>query len=476
MENQTEEKGNVKEEKFRDSLATVSKEGKRIWIFPKKPKGKFYNARTLVSILLLAVLFGTPFIKVDGNPFILLDIPNRHFILFGVPFGPHDFHILAIAVISLAVFIILFTVVYGRVFCGWICPQTIFLEMVFRKIEYWIEGDSKQQRELKTAPMSGKKFFKKSSKHIIFYTLSFLIANTFLAYIVGIDRLFTIITDPPSQHLGGLTAIIFFSGAFYFVFSSFREQACTVVCPYGRFQGVLLDKDSIVISYDYKRGEPRGKIKKGVERNLGDCIDCHLCVDVCPTGIDIRNGTQLECVNCTACIDACDGVMDKVKRPKSLIKYASKNGIETGRRFRYTPRAIGYTIILFILLTLLTVLLLNRTHYDITILRTPGTLSFEQSGNKISNMYDFKILNKTYESFTPELHLKNIEGTIKEIGEEIHLNSYGIGEGKLLITIDEKKLTKLSTPIEIEVLKDGKPIDAVKTSFLGKLKKKDQEK
>src|SRR4030066_798824 len=316
-------------ESFRDHIATITDEGKRKWIYPKKPSGKFYNARTIVSIFLILFLMIAPFIKVNGHPLLLLDILNRNFILFPIPFGPHDFHLFALAIIALAVFIILFTVIFGRVFCGWACPQTIFMEMVFRKIEYWIEGDSKDQRKLKSAPWTGIKFFKKFTKQIIFFGIAFIISNIFLSYIIGIDELIKIITDPPSEHLQGLFAITVFSGIFYFVFSNFREQACTIVCPYGRLQGVLLDRDSIVIAYDNVRGEPRRKFKKDEGwDNRGDCIGGYQCMEVCPTGIDIRNGIQLECVNCTACIDACDDIMDKVNRPRGLIRYASQNSIE----------------------------------------------------------------------------------------------------------------------------------------------------
>lgn len=465
-----------KSEKFRDELATVTKEGKRVWIYPKKPKGRYYTARNIVSIFLLAFLFGAPFIKVDGHPFMLFNILERKFILFSIPFGPHDFYLFVIAMIATFVAIFLFTVVYGRIFCGWICPQTIFLEMVFRKIEYWIEGDYRKQIALDKSLWNGEKIFKKTSKHIIFFSLSFLIANTFLAYIIGIDELITIVTDPPSKHLGGLFAITIFSGVFYFVFANFREQACTLVCPYGRLQGVMLDQNSIVIAYDHKRGEPRGKIKKDVVQNLGDCVDCRLCVDVCPTGIDIRNGTQLECVNCTACIDACDDVMEKVKRPRGLIRYASLNEIETKVRKIFTPRAIGYTSVLIILLAVFSILFANRTDFELTILRTPGMLFQEQPDNKMSNLYDVKIINKTFNPMHAELKLNNIKGEIKLIGTDLKVESQGVAEGKFLVTVDKSEIKKLNTPIEVLVTSGGKPIELIKTSFLGKVERKDKVK
>ena len=458
---------------FRDELATVTSTGKRKWVYPKKPSGKYYTARTIVSTFLLIILFITPFIKLHGHPFILLNILERNFILFGVPFGPHDFHLFGLAMITFIVFIFLFTAVYGRLFCGWFCPQTVFLEMVFRKIEYWIEGDANRQKVLDKQKWNKDKFFRKISKHIIFYIIAFVISNIFLAYIIGIDQLTKIITDSPAEHTTGLTVMIIFSFVFYLVFSRFREQACTMVCPYGRLQGVLLDQNSIVIAYDYIRGEERGKIVRETTRTNGDCIDCKLCVDVCPTGIDIRNGTQLECVNCTACVDACNTVMEKVKFPKGLIRYASKNEIISGKRNIFTPRAIGYTVLLVLLISILSSLLINRTDVELSILRTAGLLYQEQPNNKISNLYDMKIINKTFNSFSTKLELKGIKGEIKIIGSNLKIKPQEIIEAKFLVILDKKDLTKLNTQIKIAVVSNNKVIDIIKTSFLGKIGNKE---
>lgn len=460
------------EEAFRDSIATVTKEGKRKWIFPKKPSGKFYNARTILSIFLIAFLFTTPFIKINGHPFIILNVLERKFILFGIPFGTHDLHLFALSMIAFIVSIFLFTVIYGRLFCGWICPQTIFMEMVFRKIEYLIEGDAAKQKILKSSTWNGEKIFKKSLKQIIFFIISFVIANLFLSYIIGVDELQKYISHSPSEHFGTFTAVMVFSGVFYFVFSYFREQACVLVCPYGRLQGVMLDPNSIVIHYDYKRGEPRGKIKKDAVQNLGDCIDCSMCVDVCPTGIDIRNGTQLECVNCTACIDACDSVMEKVKRPKGLIRYASKNEIESGKRSIFTPRAIGYTVVLILLTGLISFMLLNRSKVELSILRTPGLLFHELPGNKISNLYDLKIVNKSFDELPASLSLQNIEGEIKLIGKELIVEPQGVTEAKFLVVLSKDQIKYLKTKLNIAVTSNGKVLDIISTSFLGKVDKK----
>jgi len=459
---------------FRNQLATVTDEGKRRWIYPKKPSGRFHNARIIVSAVLLLILVLTPFIKLNGHPFILFDFLNRKFILFGILFGPHDFHLFVIAMIATVVFIILFTAVFGRIFCGWACPQTIFMEIVFRKIEYWLEGDAKDQRKLKAAPWSGTKIFKKLLKHVIFFAIAFFISNIFLSYIIGMDELLKIVTDPPSEHLQGLFAITVFSGIFYFVFSYFREQVCTIVCPYGRLQGVLLDRDSIVIAYDNIRGEPRRRYRKdeGWE-NRGDCIECYQCVEVCPTGIDIRNGIQLECVNCTACIDACDDIMDKINRPRGLIRYASVNSIEKNTKWKFTPRAIGYSALLTVLLTVLFFLLANRTDFSVTVLRTPGLLFQEQPNNMVSNIYDLNIVNKTFEKIPISLKLENINGELKIAGNDIVMQPQGNIDTKFLVLLQKDELKKMNTKLEIGIYDGNNLIKKVSTSFLAPLKKKE---
>jgi len=458
---------------FRDSLGIVNKKGKRNWIFPKKPKGFLHKARVIVSLLLLAFFFITPFIKKGGEPIFLFNVFDRKFIILGAIFGPHDFYILLLGMISLVVFILLFTAVYGRVFCGWICPQTVFMEMVFRKIEYWIEGNSKQQQMLRNSSWTFKKTIKKISKQIIFFAISIIIANVLIAWMIGMDKLYLVITDSPSAHFAGFIAMLSFSFIFYGIFSWFREYACIYVCPYGRLQGVLLDSNSIVIAYDFVRGEPRGKIKKKEEQNLGDCIDCNQCVEVCPTGIDIRNGTQLECINCTACIDACNFVMKKVNRPKGLIRYASLNQIKERTKFKVTSRMIGYSVVLFVLLSVLTFLAFTRTELDVNILRTPGLLSQEQPDDKISNLFDIKITNKTFNDLPVSIKTKNGKGEIKIIGENLVARQQQITETKFLLILDEDDLKSTISTIALEVYAGDKLIKEVQSTFLGKMEDKE---
>ena len=452
-------------EKFRDSVSTIDKEGKRVWVFPRMPKGKLYRWRTAVSVFLLALLFGIPFIKINGQPLLLLNILERKFVVFGMPFWPQDFYIFMVATLTIVVFVVLFTVVFGRIWCGWACPQTIFMEMVFRRIEYLIEGDAREQRRLNEAPMSAEKFFKKTLKHGIFFALSVILANTFLAYIIGIDELKELITSSPAEHLTGFIVMLLFSAVFYWIYAFFREQICTMVCPYGRLQGVLLDKKTIVVAYDFLRGEPRGKSKKA--ESTGDCIDCNMCVDVCPTGIDIRNGTQLECVNCTACIDACNSVMDKVKKPRGLIRYDSYEGIEKGTKLTLSARIVGYSSILLILLTALILLFTNRSVLDATVLRTPGVLFQELPDGRLSNLYNIKVVNKTFDEKPIELKMLSPVGEIEIIGGSLTAPPGSLCESSFFIKLDKKFVPFRVTPVVIAVMSEGVVLEEIKSSFLG---------
>lgn len=457
-------------ESFRDRLATVDEKGKRKWIYATKPKGRFYNARTYISWLFFAIFLSLPFIYVNGRPLFMFNILKAKFILFGQIFWPQDFFIFGITTITFIVFIVLFTAAFGRLFCGWVCPQTIFLEMLFRKIEYAIEGDANKQRLLNNGPWNGEKIRKKTIKYVIFYLLSFFIANIFLTYIISYKDLLTIITGPVEEHIGGLLGILLFSSIFFFVYVNFREQSCTVVCPYGRLQSVLLDRNSVIVAYDYERGEPRGKIKKGEESNkMGDCVDCGLCVRVCPTGIDIRNGTQMECVACTACIDACDEIMDKVKRPRGLVRYASENGIEKGEKLRYTGRMKFYTVVLFLLVGILSFLIFTRKDVNGTLLRAEGLLYQERGTDSISNLYTIKLSNKTLDNMPLTFKVESpFNGRIQTVGtKQIHVNAESQGSGSFFVILNNDQIKKRSTKLKIGIYHGNKKILEKSTTFLG---------
>lgn len=453
---------------FRDRIATVDETGHRKWVYAQKPKGKFYNARTYVSWFFFLLFFALPFIYVKGRPLFMFNIPQAKFIIFGQVFWPQDFFIFGLTMVTFIVFIILFTAAFGRLFCGWVCPQTIFMEMFFRKIEYAIEGDASAQKILAKSPWNREKILKKGTKHLVFYGLSFIISNFFLAYIIGIKELWKIISGPVSENLGGLVAIAVFSGVFYAVYAYFREQACTVVCPYGRLQSVLMDQNSMIVAYDYKRGEPRGKLTKKVEENLGDCIDCFACVRVCPTGIDIRNGTQMECVGCTACIDACDDIMTKVDLPTGLIRYASETGIKESKPLKYTPRMKFYSLLLVLLTGLLVFLLATRKDITATVMRTPGMLYQERGTDSVSNLYNIKIANKTIKEIPLEIRLENSNGKVELIGgSRVMVKNEGQGSGSFFVVLPASEIHKRSSNITLGLYDNGRKITDVETKFLG---------
>ena len=456
-------------ESFRDHISTVDKDGKRVWVYPKKPKGKFTRYRNYVGYTLLAFFFIAPFVRINQEPLIMLNVLERHFVLFGIVFWPQDFHLFLLATLALIVFVVLFTVIYGRVFCGWACPQTIFMELVFRKIEYWIEGDWKQQKLLNDSPLTQNKIVKKVFKHSVFFAISFIISNLFLTYIIGTDAWIKMISDNPLKHIGGLSSMFIFTAVFYFVYAKFREQVCTTVCPYGRLQGVMLDKKSIVVAYDYVRGENRAKIHKHEDRVLaekGDCIDCHHCVDVCPTGIDIRNGLQMECINCTACIDACDDILTKVGFQTGLIRYASEEGIAERKPFKFTKRIAAYSSVLLILIFSLALLLITRPDVETSILRTPGILYQKQGEMAYSNLYNLKIVNKTRNGLNLNFKLENLPGEIRMVGKVPDVKAQAISEGAMFVILAKSQINAMKTKLEIGVYEGTRKIETVSTTFI----------
>lgn len=454
---------------FRDRLATMDAQGKRQWIFAQKPKGRLYNIRTWVSVGFFILFFAIPFIRINGRPALQFNIPEAKFIILGKIFWPQDFFIFGVAMITFIVFIVLFTAAFGRLFCGWVCPQTIFMEMLFRKMEYWIEGDAAKQRLLRAAPWTAEKIRKKITKHGVFFLMAFIIANFFLSYIIGTDELKKIITEPVSKHLGGFSSLMIFSGIFYGVYAYFREQICTVICPYGRLQSVLMDRNSMIVAYDYKQGEKRAKFKKQQnDPSIGDCIDCFQCVKVCPTGIDIRNGTQMECVGCTACIDACNKMMEAIGRPPDLIRYASENGIAEGKKLRFTGRMKFYSVVLVALATLLTALLVTRKNIDGTIVRAPGMLYQEKGKDSLSNVYILNMVNKTDNDVPVTLKLEDIEGVIQTTGgDNISIAKENQGRSTFFVVLPNDKVSKRKTPIRIGVYNNNEKLTEMKTVFMG---------
>jgi len=470
MDTQGNKQNDNHDESFRDHISTINEDGNRAFVYPTKPFGKYYDLRTYFTWFYLIVFFSVPFIKYNGEPLFLFNVPEKKFILFGSIFWAQDFFIFGLGMLIFIVFIALFTVVFGRLFCGWACPQTIFMEMIFRKIEYWIDGDANYQKALKKAPWNADKIKKRVLKFLAFYSISFVIVLTLLSYVISIDHVYNILSNI-GDRIGAFLGIVLFTTVFFFVYWWFREQVCLIVCPYGRMQGVLLDKNSVVVAYDYVRGEERHHFKKNEVRTGGDCIDCNLCVKVCPTGIDIRNGTQLECISCTACIDACDHMMDSVGLEKGLIRYDSENGIKDKVKLAFTTRMKAYTAVLLVLIGVETVLLTTRSDYDATILRAKGMLYQEQPNDQLSNLFTIKLVNKTREALPVELKVENFKDyKIQLIGKDIQVKPEAVTMGEFFVYLNKKDLLERKVKLEIGVYSHGKKIKTVKTNFLGPIK------
>lgn len=462
---------NESSDSFRDHVAHQSKEGKREWIYPKIIKGKFYAYRSYFSWFLLLFFFAAPFIKINGYPLLLFNVLERKFVIFGQPFWPQDFHVFVFLTLTFLLFIVLFTVIFGRVWCGWACPQTIFMEMVFRRLENAIEGNSVQQKKLDAMSWNIEKITKKTIKHSLFYGVSLLISHTFLAYIIGYEVLWSKITGPFSENYGTLISLVVFSIIFYLVFAKMRELVCIMACPYGRLQGVMLDPNSMVVAYDDVRGEPRGKLKKTeIHDELGDCVDCGLCVDVCPTGIDIRNGTQLECINCTMCMDACDSVMKKINRPVGLIRIDSKNNIDQNIGFKLSPRIIAYSVVMFLLVGVSFAILATRKSVEAHVFRIPGSTYSENEDGKITNMYTLELVNKTFEDKTFGVQLSpahsgtNAQLVLTDQDSILQLNQE---EKKvIMITMEQRDIHENDVPMQLDVYVNGEIINRINTNFL----------
>ena len=531
-------------------LSTLNPDGSRRWLTPKPSSGRFWRWRRAVAWILIVVFAVLPWIRINGKPAMLLDVMTRKFVFFGTTFRPTDTLLLALLLLSIFVGVFLLTALFGRVWCGWACPQTIFMELIFRRIEYAIEGDWTAQKRLNEQPWTTEKLWKKGLKHLIFFTISVIVANWFLAYIIGMDSVKRIVFEPIGQHLGGFAAMIVFSLIFYGVFAFLREQVCVTICPYGRLQGVLLVKETIVVAYDYIRGEPRGKLKKQATASpkiatentdgmafslpivtnpgegttadfaekkhhehadgttctgkcegckttdekavfeekkpqqaafslaelsqktneLGDCIDCKLCIHVCPTGIDIRNGTQLECVNCTACIDACDEIMDKVGRPTRLIAYNTIANQEAEAKGSTAPvkyvraRTLLYLGLIALVGLIMLATLFNRSILDANVIADRNPLFVRLANGDIRNGFTIKILNKLHEPRTFTVGIEGLPPNAKllVVGQEqaaepsIVVPTDVLSEARAFVSVPNADLSKLVSETEpfLFVVKD----------------------
>lgn len=409
----------------RDSLTTVADDGSRVFLHPADVRGRFTFWRRITAVLLIAVYAALPWIPINGHPAVFLDVERLRFHLFGLTLAAQDLWLGFFLLTGLGFSLFFLTALFGRLWCGWACPQTVFLEHVYRRIERWLEGDAARRRQLDRAPWTLDKWLRRGTKHALFIAVSLVITHVFLAYFVSLPRVFQMVTRAPTENWGVFVAILVASGLLYFNFAWFREQLCIIICPYGRLQSALIDEHSLVIGYDARRGEPRGRIRRresgisdretGRENRpiasesfrteltgasgasapaTGDCIDCQRCVQVCPTGIDIRQGLQMECIGCANCIDACNEIMDRVNRPRGLIRYDSLNGL-AGRRTRILrPRIVLYTFLLVIGATVASLGIGGYQPATLGITRMQGAPYFVD-GDVLRNQFFVRVINKS---------------------------------------------------------------------------------
>lgn len=377
-------------------LSTVDAQGRRLWVYPADVAGKYRSRRNWMSGALLVFFIALPWFRVDGHQALLLDVWNGRFSIFGIRFWSHDAPMLLFVLGGAAVLLALVTVIWGRVWCGWACPQTVFVDSVFRKVERWIEGDSVTRRRLDAAPVSLDRVIKKAFKWSLFTLISVILSHSFLAYFIGTEALAQMMAQPPSRSLGSFLAMAAISAAVLFDFGWLREQFCTLICPYGRFQSVAMDDRSLAVAYDVARGEPR-RGASSVSDVTGDCIDCRRCVQVCPTGIDIRNGLQLECVACTACADACDAVMSKLGKPQGLIRYTAGWGRGKGGY----SKPIAYSVVFALFAAALVWTISQREPVQLTLIRSIGAPYEEvvrpELEKEVVNHFRLDLLNQSFE-------------------------------------------------------------------------------
>lgn len=470
-------------EHYGNKISTVDTEGKRKWIYAFQPKGKLYSYRKWLSYFYYGLFFALPFIKINGNPALMLNISKGEFSILGQLFFPQDFMLLAFGMVLAIVFVIVFTLQFGRVFCGWFCPQTIFLEMLFRRVDFLIEGPAHVQMKMAMKKDKPTSFYvKRVFKHIVYYALSALIALTFFAYIVGVEGIVELFQTSFMVHWITWISLFIFTTVFYIVYTYIREIVCTVICPYGRMQSVLMDKKSVAVAYNYNRGEPRSKKRRKKkkepailnmemleEETEGDCIDCGMCVNVCPTGIDIRDGLQMECVNCTACIDACDDMMIKVGKPTKLITFASEEQLEnnTVGKFQWNLRAKVSIVLLVLLSTVFMGMILFRPTLDSTLLRVPGQLYQEHKNGTTTNLYKILIASKTNKTMPVSLKVDYPKANIEFIDKKPDsIVGAGHTQYTFFVRIKNEELKERKTKIRIQILSDDKVIQTKSVSFL----------
>ncbi len=415
----------------RETVSAIRSDGSRPFLFPADPKGRFTRARMWSGFALIAFYLSLPWIQINGFPAVFLDVAERRFHLFGVTLAPQDLWLLFFVITGLGFSLFFVTALLGRVWCGWACPQTVFLDQVYRRIERWIDGDAVQRRALQRAPLTATKIFRRTLKHTLYVLVSAIITHLFLAYFVSLTEVWSMVRAAPIDHWGAFGFIVAATGLLYFNYAWFREQLCIVICPYGRLQSALIDDHSLVIGYDVKRGEPRGKPAQGRPAegaaNAGDCVACRRCVQVCPVGIDIRQGLQLECIGCTACIDACDDVMTRLGRPRGLIRYDSQQAFTGGRTRWLRPRTLLYFMLLLTGASVATWAISTVKPANFGVTRMTGAPYIVDDAT-VRNQFLVRIVNKRGEPARFVLHVERGPGDLRRTGFDTAVDIGPLGE------------------------------------------------
>jgi cytochrome c oxidase accessory protein FixG len=445
-------------------LSTLNQDGTRHWLRPRLARGRFLRRRRIVACALIALFVALPFLSIGGRPAFLIDLVARELVVFGAVFRPSDSVVLLLLGLTIVLAVFVVTALLGRVWCGWGCPQTVYLEMVFRPIERWLEGTPAQEARLPRLHP------RRLAKWAIYAALAFALANVFLAYFVGVARLRTWVLQSPLDHLAGFSVVAGVTVLMLVNFGWFREQTCIVACPYGRLQSVLLDRQSLIVGYDAARGEPRGKPKKrlAVIAERGDCVDCSACVAVCPTGIDIREGLQMECIGCAQCIDACDAVMDKLQRPRHLIGYTSQDQLAGKPRRLLRPRMIVYPSLLAIVASLLVWSVLGRAPAEVTTLRNDGPSFLVLPDGRIASQVRLKIENDTDELRRYAVSLYHVKDAVLKSALAVwEVKPHRAQEIPLLVEADAATFTRGQRRVHLHVFDDQGFARIVPITLLG---------
>lgn len=403
-----------------DRLAILDDRGHRHTVHPADVTGKRITWRRR-GYFALALLFTVlPWVHAGGEPVIKLDIPRRSFHLFGHVFNSQDGFLLFFVLTGVGFSLIAISAMFGRFWCGWACPQTVWLEGFYRRIERLVDGPASQRRALDTAPWSAAKVGRRALKWGLWTLLSLFLGHTFVAYFTGAQELVSYLAEGPSEHMGAFAGAMGLSAALLFDMGWFREQTCIVLCPYGRLQSVLTDEDTLVVGYDAKRGEPRGK---ATDPKAGACLDCGRCIQVCPNGIDIRNGWQMDCIGCEQCADACDTVMAKVGRGKGLVRIDSQRGFRGEKRRFLRPRLAAYAVAGLIGVVVSTTTLARRVPFEANVLRLQGTPFVVDGNGMVTNPMMLHLVNKSAHRLPVTVRLEGagVSGTLPpdlELGPE----------------------------------------------------------